>query len=422
MKLIWLLVLCALSVVDMKPVQPVSSEEKLEDDMDTGLEYDKYLRQVISVLEKDPEMRKKMESSNLEDLKSGKLALELDQMPGHFRSQLDELKRMEVQRLRAVAKQMVEKEAGIPGSNPKESFENLVGHVDPKNPDTFNERDLTNLLRKATSDLDAADKKRREEFKNYEMEKELQRRQKLKEMDEQHRKAAENEYQDQKKKLKEHDKIKHPGSKAQLEEVWEETDHLDKEDFNPRTFFALHDTNGDGNLDPFELEALFIKEVEKIYKDSVADPKEKFEELARMREHVLAEIDLDKNKLVSKEEFLKATDESQFEKDEGWEDLIKDLQQEEMFEEEELEGYEKTLQEKELKRQKQREEFEARKQKMQMEQGTLQKDIKQQQQAVNMEQVVLDQAAAQKKLTEMQQGNDKLKFDPANNAIDQKKQ
>ena len=36
---------------------------------DTGLEYDRYLRQVIKVLEKDPDMRKRMEEMSLEDLK-----------------------------------------------------------------------------------------------------------------------------------------------------------------------------------------------------------------------------------------------------------------------------------------------------------------------------------------------------------------
>lgn len=30
------------------------------------------------------------------------------------------------------------------------------------------------------------------------------------------------------------------GSKAQLEQVWEETDGLDANDFEPRTFFKLH--------------------------------------------------------------------------------------------------------------------------------------------------------------------------------------
>lgn len=32
------------------------------------------------------------------------------------------------------------------------------------------------------------------------------------------------------------------GSKAQLEQVWEETDGLDAKDFDPRTFFKLHGT------------------------------------------------------------------------------------------------------------------------------------------------------------------------------------
>ena len=30
------------------------------------------------------------------------------------------------------------------------------------------------------------------------------------------------------------------GSKAQLEQVWEETDGLEAKDFDPRTFFKLH--------------------------------------------------------------------------------------------------------------------------------------------------------------------------------------
>lgn len=30
------------------------------------------------------------------------------------------------------------------------------------------------------------------------------------------------------------------GSKPQLEQVWEDQDHMPKEEFNPRTFFAFH--------------------------------------------------------------------------------------------------------------------------------------------------------------------------------------
>lgn len=35
-------------------------------------------------------------------------------------------------------------------------------------------------------------------------------------------------------------KIHHPGSKKQLEEVWEKQDEMEGENFNPRTFFAMH--------------------------------------------------------------------------------------------------------------------------------------------------------------------------------------
>jgi len=32
----------------------------------------------------------------------------------------------------------------------------------------------------------------------------------------------------------------HPGGKQQLEEVWEQQDHLSPDSFDPKTFFALH--------------------------------------------------------------------------------------------------------------------------------------------------------------------------------------
>lgn len=34
--------------------------------------------------------------------------------------------------------------------------------------------------------------------------------------------------------------IHHPGSKKQLEEVWEKQDEMEGENFNPRTFFVMH--------------------------------------------------------------------------------------------------------------------------------------------------------------------------------------
>ncbi|KAJ7360073.1 Nucleobindin-2, partial [Desmophyllum pertusum] len=110
-------------------------------------------------------------------------------------------------------------------------------------------------------EMDKQDKDRRDEFKKHEMDKEHKRKEHLKEMDEKARKEEEAKYETLKAKhLNASKNLHHPGSKAQLEQVWEETDGLDAKDFDPRTFFKLHDTNGDDYLDTGELEALFVKE------------------------------------------------------------------------------------------------------------------------------------------------------------------
>lgn len=53
---------------------------------------------------------------------------------------------------------------------------------------------------------------------------------------------------------------------------------MDKDSFDPRTFFALHDLNGDGYWNADELEALFQKELEKVYNetDPDDDPRERY--------------------------------------------------------------------------------------------------------------------------------------------------
>jgi nucleobindin len=64
-------------------------------------------------------------------------------------------------------------------------------------------------------------------------------------------------------KKKRHPKVNHPGSVDQMEEVWQNVDHLDPEQFTARTFFRLHDINDDGFLDEGELEAIMLKEARK---------------------------------------------------------------------------------------------------------------------------------------------------------------
>merc|ERR1712087_432318 len=138
-------------------------------------------------------------------------------------------------------------------------------HLDHSNPHTFEAEDLKRLIKEATRDLEEQDKVRKDEFKRYEMEKEHGKREELAKLNEEEKKKEVERQAEMDKKHKDHEKVHHPGSKDQLEEVWEETDHMDKDDFNPKTFFNLHDSNSDGYLDELEVEALFERELAKMY-------------------------------------------------------------------------------------------------------------------------------------------------------------
>ncbi|XP_071482302.1 nucleobindin-2-like isoform X2 [Diadema antillarum] len=346
-----LLLLVIVQLAHLAPLDPKPAEEKQEEPKvegvagegdnkeaePLGLEYERYLREVIQVLEADPEMKAKMDEMDTDDLLSGKFGKQLNNVGNHIRSQLDDLKRKEIQRLRIVARKKMEEHAG---ADTQTNLLDFIAHVDFRNEHTFEEADLNNLLQKATKDLEENDRQRRQEFKRYEMEKELKRRTELKHMEAKERAEAERQYREEREQLRHHSKVNHPGSKKQLEEVWEKTDHLEKGDFNPKTFFFLHDANSDGFLDAFELEALFIKEVEKIYQGRKnVDVQEKFEELSRMREHVVNQIDGNKDKMVSLEEFMEAAAASDFDDESEWQDLNK----EDQFTEEELNAYQEEL-------------------------------------------------------------------------------
>lgn len=72
------------------------------------------------------------------------------------------------------------------------------------------------------------------------MQKEFEKQQQLEGLDEQHRKEYEEDLKKQKEKHNKHEKIHHPGNRAQLEEVWEKQDHMEGQDFDPNIFFRLH--------------------------------------------------------------------------------------------------------------------------------------------------------------------------------------
>ncbi|CAD5121236.1 DgyrCDS9769 [Dimorphilus gyrociliatus] len=383
MKIVFVLILvCTIDVIVGPPVQPDKKKAEEEEDPSMGLEYERYLKEVVNILESDEIFRKKLEGMNsteiehqekfliynsyLQDVfnvlmsdkpfnerlskvkdigkEAGDVAQHLELVSKGVRSKLDELKRQEIERLKIIAKLLKKNINQRDVKRYREKLIDLVEHLDHSNPTSFEEDDLRRLIKKATSDLSTIDKKRREEFKNYELEKETIRREKLKNLDENKRKEEEKAFEELQKKHKDHPKLHHPGSKDQLEEVWEKEDGLDKGDFDPKTFFNLHDKNSDGYLDEEEIEALFQRELDKVYNaDQPEDDMiERFEEMNRMREHVMNEMDKDKDAMLSYNEFIEGTKKDEYKKDEGW----NTLDEEKPFSEDELQDFMKEFEEK----------------------------------------------------------------------------
>jgi len=170
------------------------------------------------------------------------------------------------------------------------------------------------------------------------MEKEFLYQESLKRMNETERQEAIRKHEENIKKHNNHSRVHHPGSKQQLEEVWQNGDHMPKEEFNPKTFFALHDVNGDGFLDSDELEALLTLEIKKMYdpNNPEDDPNEMEEEFHRMRAEILREADKNKDGFISRKEFLDHTAGVDFTRDEEW----KGIEEQQIYTPEELRRYE----------------------------------------------------------------------------------
>lgn len=294
-------------------------EEEVKDSnveqIENVIEYNKYLQEVVKVLESDPVFREKLDKAAESDIRSGKIAMELEYVNHNVRSQLDELKRIELQRLRELATRQYELSNHIDRDHMK-----IAEHLDHENQHTFEIDDLKKLILKTSQDLSENDRRRREEFKQYELQKEFEKQEQMRQLDEQHRKQYEEDLKKQQEKHNNHEKIHHPGNKAQLEEVWEKQDHMDGQDFDPKTFFMLHDIDGNGFWDENEVKVLFINELNKMYQAGTPedDMKERAEEMERMREHVFQEADTNKDGLISYEEFVEQTKREEFQKDPEW--------------------------------------------------------------------------------------------------------
>ncbi|XP_023695616.1 nucleobindin-1-like [Paramormyrops kingsleyae] len=331
----------------MPPGTEPPQEDKQDDNKDTGLYYDRYLREVIEVLETDPHFREKLQTANTEDIKSGRLSKELDLVGHHVRTRLDELKRQEVSRLRMLLKAKLDNTNAHDIQVDHAALLKQFEHLDPQNQHTFEAKDLELLISTATKDLESYDKERHEEFKRYEMLKEHERREYLKGLDQEKREEEEKRLEELKEKHRQHPKVNAPGSAKQFREVWEETDGLDPQEFNPKTFFKLHDTNEDGVLDEQELEALFTRELEKMYdpRNEEDDMMEMEEERLRMREHVMKNVDTNHDRLITLEELIKFTEKKEFNNSQEWETLD---DRKPVYSEAELQQFEVELRDKEI--------------------------------------------------------------------------
>lgn len=82
-------------------------------------------------------------------------------------------------------------------------------HLDHENPHTFEMEDLKKLIAKVSADLVKADEKRRQEFKEYEMQKEFEKQEKLKHLKGSEKEAFEKQIQENETKHKQHEPVSH---------------------------------------------------------------------------------------------------------------------------------------------------------------------------------------------------------------------
>lgn len=331
-----LLVLIYLAKLSLSAPVDHGKEENPDPSFNIDVEYKNYLEEVARLLENDEDFINQIKDvTHSKDFQPEDISFALKFANHNVRTKLDELKRIEMNRLREYAA----RQARL--NNPDRKAFQLPSHLDIRNPHTFEEEDLKRLFKAVANDIEELSKKRKEEFKKYEMEKEHNYRESLKKLNETERKEAEKKHEEIIKKHKDHPKVHHPGSKPQLEQVWEEEDELPKDEFNPETFFSMHDLNDDGFLDEDEVEAILTPEVNKVYErnNEEDDPVERREELARMSEHIFKETDKNNDYLISKEEFIKMTKRDEFERDEGWKGLDEELP----YTDEELAEYEKMI-------------------------------------------------------------------------------
>ena len=73
-------------------------------------------------------------------------------------------------------------------------------------------------------------------------------------------------------------------------------------------------------MNKWHISGMFTLQLDKVYDPDAPedDMMERYEEMNRMREHVMKEVDKDNDAMISYREFVDSTNQKDFEKDEGW--------------------------------------------------------------------------------------------------------
>ena len=148
---------------------------------------------------------------------------------------------------------------------------------------------------------------REKDFKAYEMEKRFLEEQRLRHMKTEKR-IEELERRNMEKAAKEAVHIKQPLSENAAKEVWTEEEKLPENEFNPKTFFALNDLDGNGFLDLEEIRIILKMEYQNANKDNnnTEDLREQQEQIQRMEDFVIKEIDKNGDLMIDFEEYTKS--------------------------------------------------------------------------------------------------------------------
>ena len=266
--------------------------------------YDTYLQEVLRLIKTDDSFYQDVRTLTMEEIIESNLP-KLNRINEKLKEDLNNVKRKEVERLRRLirARGQIEKGYKVPAKQLE--LNDIATHMDHADPNFFTDTDIERLIYSASQNLADTDTYRHERFKEYAMRKTLEKTgfgenfwdpDDMKSRQDDHRKES-------------HlwDDLEHPGGKQHFLNIWRTHDGMN-DDFDPKTFFKLHDTNSDGFWDVTELEILMDIMLRRVYHpDENEDHKAIVEEeRLKMREHVMDEIDVgdSADSMISENEFL----------------------------------------------------------------------------------------------------------------------